>query len=90
MRVTSGSWMILRDQVLDVDGRLHIASRGAQAGRVGPARSSATSRMLRARARKRLRRPPLRFETGEVRPAGLESRCRGSAPRMAQAWPRRS
>jgi hypothetical protein len=28
----------------------------------------------------------LRFEAREVRPAGSESRCRGSAPRMAQAW----
>jgi hypothetical protein len=53
MRVTSESWVILRDQVLEmrnVDGRLHIASPGSQAGRVGGVRSSATSRLLRARA----------------------------------------
>jgi hypothetical protein len=40
MRVTSGSWVILRDQALEVrkvDGRLHIAHGGAQAGRAGPA-----------------------------------------------------
>jgi hypothetical protein len=43
MRVTSGSWdgekVILRDQVLEVrkvDGRLHVARGGAQAGRGDP------------------------------------------------------
>ena len=40
MRVMSGSWVILRDEALEVrkvDGRLHIARGGAQAGRAGPA-----------------------------------------------------
>jgi hypothetical protein len=57
MRVTSWSWVILRDRVLkmrNVDGRLHIATHGAQAGRVGAARSSARP-VCSGPARKRLR-----------------------------------
>jgi hypothetical protein len=53
MRVTSGSWdrekVILRDQVLEannVDGRLHVPRKPDEGAR----RSSATTRMARARA----------------------------------------